>query len=190
MMRPWLLILTIAAIVAGTSFGIHRWTVSEAIEEGRPTADRRNVERTQQQQAAARIDTLTNLLTVLEQKLEERPLDSMLVISAANVAYDLGNFEKAERYYRTFLEKIDPNNTNAKVDMSFVVFQAGRRDEAIQILRDVVAAEPKNQIAMYNLAYMLDQTGDAAGSMDMMKKVRDADPTSQLGQQAAALLKR
>lgn len=187
-MRSWVLILAITVIVAGTSFGIHRWQVAEATEEGRPTAERRNAERTQQQQAAARVDTLKSLLTVLEQKLADRPLDSMLVISAANVAYDLGRFDQAERYYRTFLEKIDPSNAAAKIDMAYVVFQSGRHDDAIAILQSVIETNPKNQTAMFNLAYMLDQKGDAKGSMDMMAKVRDADPTSQLGQQAASLL--
>jgi tetratricopeptide (TPR) repeat protein len=189
-MRPWLLIVGIVVVVAGTSFAVHRWTVSEAVEAGRPTAERRTTERTTQQQKAARVDTLVNLLTVLEQKLVDRPMDSMLVISAANVSYDLGQFDKAERYYRRYIDKIDNSSIPAQIDLAFVIFQQGRKDEAADLLRSIISRDPKNQTAMYNLAYMLDQMGDAKGSKEMMQQVRDADPTSQLGRTAKQLLKR
>ena len=188
-MRHWLLIVGIVVVVAGTSYTVHRWTVSEAVEAGRQTAERRTAERTMQEQKTARVDTLVKLLTVLEQKLVERPLDSMLVISAANITYDLGQFDKAERYYRTYIDKIDNSSVPAQIDLAYVIFQQGRKDEAADLLRSIISRDPKNQMAMYNLAYMLDQMGDSKGSKEMMQNVRDVDPTSQLGQTASALLK-
>ncbi len=184
----WPAILSIVIGVAAVSFGIHRWIIDQATEEGRPIAEQRATQRAEQQRQAERADTLTSLLTVLEQRLEERPLDSMLVISAANVAYDLGRFDQAERYYRRFIDSIDPANPAPRIDLAYVVFREGRQDEALDLLHDVLQRYPTNQTAMFNMAYILDQLGRTAEATTWMEKCRDANPNSPLGQQATQIL--
>ena len=124
----WMTILGIVLSVSAKSFSVHRWIVNDAIEEGRPIATERTAQREAQEREAARTDTLTSLLGVLELRLQEKPLDSMLVISAANVAYDLGQFEQAETYYRRFIDSIDTDHPAAQIDLSYVVFRSGGRD--------------------------------------------------------------
>ena len=184
----WISILVIVVGVAGLSFSIHRWIVSEGIEEGRSIAEERTAQREQQASAAARIDTLTSLLGVLELRLADKPLDSMLVISAANVAYDLGRYELAETMYRRFIDSIDTQNTAARIDLAYVVFRGGRQDDGVDILKDVLKRDPSDQTAMFNMAYMLDQMGRTDEALKQMMACRDADPDSQLGQQAAAII--
>ena len=184
----WISILVIVVGVAGLSFSIHRWIVSEGIEEGRSIAEERTAQREQQASAAARIDTLTSLLGVLELRLADKPLYSMLVISAANVAYDLGRYELAETMYRRFIDSIDTQNTAARIDLAYVVFRGGRQDDGVDILKDVLNRDPSDQTAMFNMAYMLDQMGRTDEALKQMMACRDADPDSQLGQQAAAII--
>ncbi len=181
-------ILGIVLSVSAVSFSVHRWIVSAATEEGRPIAEQRQAQRELQERQAARIDTLTSLLGVLELRLQEKPYDSMLVISAANVAYDLKEYEQAETYYRRFIDSIDSDNPAARIDLSFVVFQSGRQEEAIGLLENVVERYPNNQTAMYNMAYLLDQMGRSTEAVSWMTRCRDADPDSPLGRQAASIL--
>lgn len=181
-------ILSLVVVVAAASFSIHRWIVGQATEEGRPIAEQRATQRAEQQRQAERADTLTSLLTVLEQRLEERPLDSMLVISAANVAYDLGRYDLAERYYRRFIDSIDPANPAPRIDLAYVVFREGRENEALDLLHEVLRRFPTDQTAMFNMAYMMDQLGRTAEATTWMEQCRDANPTSPLGRQAAQIL--
>jgi len=181
-------ILGIVLGVSAVSFSIHRWIVSDAVEVGRPIAEQRTAQREQQQQMAARTDTLKSLLGVLELRLRERPLDSMLVISAANVAYDLGMDEQAEMYYRRFIDSIDSDNPAARIDLSYVVFRSGRQDEAIGLLENVIERYPSNQTAMYNMAYLLGQMGRSSDAISWMTRCRDVNPDSPLGRQAASIL--
>ena len=184
----WMAILGIVLGVSAISFSVHRWILSEATEEGRPIAEQRAEQRATQERQIARTDTLTSLLGVLEQKLQDEPLDSMLVISAANVAYDLGDVERAERYYRRFIDSIDSENPAPRIDLSYVVFRDGREDEAIGLLEDVIERYPDNQTAMFNMAYMMDQMGRTDEAISWMERCRDTNPDTPLGRQAASIL--
>lgn len=181
-------ILGIVLSVSAISFSVHRWIVNDAIEEGRPIATERTAQREAQEREAARTDTLTSLLGVLELRLQEKPLDSMLVISAANVAYDLGQFEQAETYYRRFIDSIDTDHPAAQIDLSYVVFRSGRQEEALGLLETVIERYPKNQTAMFNMAYMLDQLGRPSDAVSWMERCRDVNPDTPLGRQAASIL--
>ena len=180
-----------AAIVIGVSavsFTVHRSIVADAVETGRPIAEKRQKDISERERVHARTDTLKNVLSNLETALADRPYDSMLVISAANIAYDLQEFETAERYYRRYLENIDNSDASVLVDLSFVVFQQGESDDAIEILTNVVDADPSNQTAMFNLAYMYEQLQQPDEAMNWIERCRDANPDSPIGQQAAAIL--
>ena len=184
----WLAILGIVLGVSFISWGINKYLVDQAIEEGRPRAEERTAQRERHDKAQARVDTLETVLGELSARLDENPTDSMLVISAANIAYDLARYAEAERYYNLFLENIDPSNVAARIDLSFVTFQQGRTEEAFEMLHKVIKQEPSNQTAMFNLAYLYDQSGQQEEALDWMTKCRDADPTSQLGKQAIQVI--
>ena len=105
-----LLIVTVVIVVAGSSYGVSRMVINDAVAAAKPLADERNAQREQmlkaeQQQMMlhARQDTLTTLLARLEEKLQQSPTDSMLLISAGNIAYDLQQYGQAEKNYETFL---------------------------------------------------------------------------------------
>lgn len=181
-------------LIAGTSFGINRWLVQQAVEAGKPKADSIAAAQhaasapVEDPQVEARRKQLSNLLDTVEVKLRNTPTDSMLVISAANLAYDLGDFEKAERYYSTFLEKIDPKNAQVTIDYGFVLFQLGKVDEGIAKVEGVVKSQPKNQTALYNLGIMHIRSNKPESALEWMKRCQKADPSSDVGKRAAAVI--
>lgn len=188
-MWRWALAAGVVLVVAASSFGVQRYLIGLAEDEGKPLAQERAAQRAAQEEERQRTDTLEKMLLLVQQRLEERPLDSMLVISAANIAYDLGAFAVAEVYYNRFLDSIDPRNTAAAIDRAFVVFQQGRHSDAQSMLQRVIDAEPGNQTAMYNMAFMMHEAGHVEQSRTWMERVVAADPSSQIGKTAAEVLK-
>lgn len=189
------LVIGIVIVVAGSSYGVSRMMVNDAVAEAKPLADQRNAQRAkiqeaeqQQMRVAARQDTLTKLLLRLEEKLHQSPADSMLLISAGNVAYDLQEYNKAERHYKSFLDKYSNGQTAVKIDYGFTVFQTGKQDQGIKILRNVLDNDRNNQTALFNLAYMYQQQGKADSTRELLTRCRDANPTSDIGKNAAGVL--
>lgn len=193
----WYSAVVAVLAVSAATFGVHRHLVDSAIKEAAPLIAKRDSIRVasgesalEAKRAAAHRDTLENLLTIIEQELQKHPADSMLIISAANTAYDLEKFDVAEHYYRMFLENIDNTSILARIDLAYVIFRSGNIHKSISMLRDVIKKEPTNQMAMFNLAYIYDQTGKPELAKTWIKKCRDANPNSQLGRQADAILRK
>lgn len=189
--RPAILIISLVVLVTATSFGISRLLINNSIAEAKPLADQREAQRTQlreaerQQEAVqARRDTLSRLLTILEERLQSNPADSMLLISAGNIAYDLQQYAHAERHYKTFLDNFTRNQTSVKIDYGFAVFQNGNKQEGIRILKSVITTEPTNQTALFNLAYMYQQLDEIDNTRKLLTACRDVDPASAIGQNA------
>jgi len=136
-------------------------------------------------QAQERQSRLTGLLATLEDSLKTRPLDSMMVVSAGNISYDLGQFDKAARYYQIFLGKIDPSNTAVRIDYAYALFQMGRGGDGMQELRSIIDREPKNQSALFKLAVMYAQKQDVEQAMHWFRQCRQVDSTSAIGERAA-----
>lgn len=182
-------------LIAGTSYGINSMLVQQAVEAGKPKADSIAAAQhatsapEEDPQEAARRKQLSNLLDTVERKLRATPTDSMLVISAANLAYDLGDFENAARHYRTFLEKIDPKNAQVIIDYGFVLFQLGKVDEGIAKVEGVVKIQPTNQTALFNLGIMHIRSNKPESALEWMKRCQKANPTSDVGKRAAAVIK-
>ena len=178
------LAVAIVALAGGGSFAITRYRISQDIEKGKGLAQERAAERDRQQSAVTRQKTMTDLLTTLEDSLQRRPLDSMLLISSANISYDLGQFDKATTYYKRFLENVDPSNTAIRIDYAYSLYQTGKQDEGKTVLTDVIRSEPRNQVAMLNLAVMYAQERNFDEALTWFKRCRDADPSSELGKRA------
>lgn len=191
----WIVAICVVLGISTTTFLVHRYRVDSAIKEAAPLIANRdsvriasNEKELGSEKAAARRDTLENLLKVIELELKKRPADSMLVISAANTAYDLEKFDIAERYYRQFLDNIDKTNNAVKIDLAYVMFRNGKAEESISTIRNVIRKEPNNQIAMFNLAYIYEQTGKPELAKTWIKKCVEVNPNSELGKQASRIL--
>jgi len=185
-----LIALLVIAGVGGASFGISRWLNSQAAEAGMKLVEERKKSMAaptpaEDPEVAKRKTMLESMLKIVKQKLVERPADSMLLVSAGNMSYDLGLFEPAERYYKDFLDNVDQNNIRVRIDYAYVVFQNGRKDEALTIMKKVIKQHPKDQTALYNLGVMYIQAKNTDEALKAMKACRDAAPETELGKRAA-----
>lgn len=162
--------------------------ISADADAGREKALQRASQRHADEESAARELKLTTLLATIEDSLAARPLDSMLVVSAANISYDLGQFDKASRYYRRFLDAINPSASAVRVDYAYCLFQTGKQSDAIAELEAVIQNEPKNQSALFNMAVMYTQMSRMDKAMLWFKRCQQADPSSPIGQRATVAL--
>jgi|GEM_PF-431326 len=196
--RPFsaiLIISTVVVAVTGASLFISRSIVNAAISKGAPLAEQRKQQRDleqksqeQQKKELEHLRSLTQLLHEVEEKLNDKPNDSMLVISAANLAYDIKDFSKAERYYKHFLSAVAPGNIPAQIDLAYVEFQLGRTDDALGMIRRIADHHPQNQTALYNAAYLYTQMGKQDSVRYYLELCIQADPTSEAGVNAQKVL--
>ncbi len=179
------LALLIVLLVGGGSYAISRYVISGNSEKGKGLAEQRAAERSRQQGATSRNTTLTRLLTSLEDSLQTRPLDSMLLISAANISYDLEQFDKAARYYEMFLKEIDPSNAAIRIDYAYSLYKTGKQAAGKSVLEGIIQRDPRNQAALLNLAVMFAQDRQFDEALKWFTRCRDTDPASDLGKRAA-----
>ena len=188
MTRPVLAAIVGVLLLAGLSFGITRWQIADAQADGKAKADSAAAANAPMLAEQAKRDTLEKLLNTVVERVKSMPNDSMLVISAANIAYNLERYDVAERFYRRFLDSIDAKNVNVRIDYAYTVYMNGRMDEAVGILQGILARAPKHQAAMYNLGILYLRSEDTERGLEWMKKCRDVDSTTDVGKRAANLV--
>lgn len=186
--RPLTVAVIGVLVIAALSFGITRWQISQAQSEGKAKADSAATANAPMLAEQARRDTLSRLLDTLTAKADQFPNDSMLVVSAANIAYNLERFDVAERFYQRFLDSIDPKNVDVTIDYAYSVFMNGRTRQAIGILEDVIKRQPRNQAALYNLGILHLRSESTDKGLEWMRRCRDADPASDIGRRAANVI--
>lgn len=187
-LRVVMAFVAVAVGVSATSFGISRARITSDREAGRVIADSLEAERSASTQAASRRQQLEALLARVEQQLQSKPLDSMLIRSAGNLAYDLGKFDVAARYYRVFLDSIDANIVEVAIDLGYAVFESGNPDEGRRIIESVIQKYPNNQVALYNLGIMYLRSNDVDAGRHWLQRCMDIDRTSDAGKRAAEIL--
>lgn len=186
--RMWpivVLSVIVALAVGGTSLFVSRDIIASDIKSGKPTAQKREQARQDQKRVDTRLESLTKLLGTLKDSLVVYPDDSMLVISTANISYDLGKFAEAVGYYQHFLERVDPLNTAVRIDFAYALFQTGQQEQGIAELKRVIERQPKNQTALINLAVMFAQRRQFDEAKKWFIRCRDIDPKSDIGRRAA-----
>ncbi|MBU3698498.1 MAG: tetratricopeptide repeat protein [Candidatus Kapabacteria bacterium] len=184
----WGLVASIIVVVGGGSWALSRMAISSNIEAGKEEALKRADQRQADEEVVARERKLSSLLATIEDSLAARPLDSMLVISAANIAYDLGQFDKASRFYGRFLDSIDASVTSVRIDYSYALFQTGQQKEALAELESIIKKDPKNQSALFNIAVMHTQMQQFDQAKTWFERCRAADPASPIGERAKLAL--
>jgi tetratricopeptide (TPR) repeat protein len=188
-------IFTAAGIAAGASYGIVRFRVAEDVKQGKAIADERAARKQEQQLADSmqirivkRRRSLTGLLRVVEDSLRARPLDSMLLISAGNISYDIGEFDKAVRFYRSFLTSVDPGNTMVRIDYAYALYASGKQTEGIDEMKRVISRAPTNQAALLNLAAMYGQMNKFNEAVEWFTRCRDVNASTDYGKRASMAL--
>jgi tetratricopeptide (TPR) repeat protein len=133
-----------------------------------------------------------NLLTPAQQgafdalsNLQTHPTDPESLRTMANFYYDERNVlaqtdpvaaldtgQQAIRYFERYLA-VAPQDNNARVDMSALLFYTGQTDQAIQLVGDVLKQDKNNVNANYNLGvfYWQGPRRDFTGAAAQFEKV-------------------
>lgn len=188
-------IIIAAGIAAGGSYAVVRFRVAQDVETGKGLAEQRASQQREQQLADSlqvrmeqRKRSLSGLLRVVEDSLRARPLDSMLLISAGNISYDIGEFDKAVRFYRSFLTSVDPSNTMVRIDYAYALYASGKQSEGIDEMKRVISRAPTNQAALLNLAAMYGQMNQLDEAVVWFTKCRDVNASTDYGKRASMAL--
>jgi tetratricopeptide (TPR) repeat protein len=188
-------IIIAAGIAAGGSYAVVRYRVAQDVETGKGLAEQRASQQREQQLAdslQARMEqrkrSLSGLLRVVEDSLRARPLDSMLLISAGNISYDIGEFDKAVRFYRSFLTSVDPSNTMVRIDYAYALYASGKQTDGIDEMKRVISRAPTNQAALLNLAAMYGQMNQLDEAVVWFTKCRDVNASTDYGKRASMAL--
>jgi len=188
-------IIIAAGIAAGGSYAVVRYRVAQDVETGKGLAEQRASQQREQQLADAlqvrmeqRKRSLSGLLRVVEDSLRARPLDSMLLISAGNISYDIGEFDKAVRFYRSFLTSVDPSNTMVRIDYAYALYASGKQTDGIDEMKRVISRAPTNQAALLNLAAMYGQMNQLDEAVVWFTKCRDVNASTDYGKRASMAL--
>jgi tetratricopeptide (TPR) repeat protein len=188
-------IVIAAGIAAGGSYAVVRYRVAQDVETGKGLAEQRASQQREQKLADSlqvrmeqRKRSLTGLLRVVEDSLRARPLDSMLLISAGNISYDIGEFDKAVRFYRSFLTSVDPSNTMVRIDYAYALYASGKQTEGIDEMKRVISRAPTNQAALLNLAAMYGQMNQLDEAVVWFTKCRDVNASTDYGKRASMAL--
>jgi len=185
---PLVAIVAVALVVSASSFGVSRFLLATDREVGAAIADSLERERSSVNAASERRRSIEELLEKVEQQLTSKPLDSMLVRSAGNLAYDLGRFADAARYYRTFLDNIDGTATEVRIDLGYAVFETGEPKDGMAIIESVIRDNPTNQVALYNLGIMHLRMNNTDEGRRWLEKCFRIDSASDAGKRAAAIV--
>lgn len=133
--------------------------------------------------------------------LEEDPTDSEALLGMGNLYFDLrdqtGNLTFAQLsadYYEDYLE-IEPDDNDARTDLSAAYFYAGQTDAAIQEVGRVLESDPEHLQANYNLGiFYWRGRQDYAGAASQFRHVIELSAESGsphsaiIGEQASASL--
>ncbi len=117
------------------------------------TSDKTKVDGTPEEIEAANSDDAEVARKALEVLLEKNP-DSAMLLARLGAAYRKVDAARSLDYYKR-AAAIDPTNADYATGYSSALVQARRFNEAVAVLRQVIAAAPQNYAAHANLATAL-----------------------------------
>ena len=100
-----------------------------------------------------------------------------------------GRYEQAITHYLAVL-KLDPGSAEAQAGLAWVLFQAGRPDQALPIVDRALQRAPDLQLALWTTANILLYAGsDPVGALDLIRRMErlqlSAEVRKQVGELAA-----
>ncbi|MBI3578440.1 MAG: tetratricopeptide repeat protein [Ignavibacteriales bacterium] len=123
----------------------------------------------------------------MERQIAANPNDSQAMLRLANFLQDNRFYDKAIKYYGSYLEK-NPKDTNARVDFGICFFDLGKLGEAQKQMELALKTDPKHQVAHLNLGIVNLRAGKMKEANEWFKRAVDLGPTTSAGQQAQQFL--
>jgi tetratricopeptide (TPR) repeat protein len=118
---------------------------------------------------------LANALKAYETALKLLPEQAEIANDLGRLAFRLGMKPVAEKLFRHYLA-LHPSSFEAANNLACAVRDQGRFDEAIEILRPVIAARPADPMLWNTLGTVLAEQGDPAGAQTFFDEALRLDP--------------
>ena len=96
-------------------------------------------------------------------------------MNMAKVLGDLGEYQKARKYYREVL-RLNPNQSQPHILIADLYRLEGKKDEAIYEYREASKIEPSNINIRNQLALLYSQKGDMERAIDEYQRILTVDP--------------
>lgn len=121
-------------------------------------------------------------LDELLKDLQKNPDDRRLIVSVANLYYDVGKYDKALFYYNSAIQKND-KEPDIIIDAAVCYFNLGDYVKAQDFVERALKINPEHTIGLFNLGIILSARGQEEKAAGIWKKVLDIAPNSpQAGQ--------
>ena len=118
-----------------------------------------------------------NKLATLEQLISKEPQNPDYRTQAANLYYDLGQYDKAADFYQQSLD-IHPQDPNVETDLASCFHYLGQEDKALEILDRVLQYSPGFPQAMFNKGIVLaDGKKDVKAGIIIWEDLLRLDPS-------------
>lgn len=123
----------------------------------------------------------------VQARLLQRPDDPAIITEAANLFFDIGNYEEAVPLYRRALES-DPDDSALRTDLGTALNRLELREEAVAEFQRVLSVDPGFTTAKFNLGIVYLQMGDQDRAREWFERTVRDDPSSPLATQARTQL--
>jgi tetratricopeptide (TPR) repeat protein len=107
-----------------------------------------------------------------------KPEDPGLLYNLGECYDHLGDATRAERYYRECLAQV-PNQVACRHALVVLLVRTNRRPEAVQLVQDWLAKEPKLAAAYAEDAWLYHQAGDLPRAQGRLQQALELDPHEQ-----------
>lgn len=130
----------------------------------------------------------TAIIADIKAKLKDKPNDSDLLFSLADVYFELRRFDEAANYYKKVIE-IKPDNPDAYKEAGLALHYMGKSNEGIKYIEEGLKKNPYHQKMWLTKGFILAHgIGDMKAAASAWEKTRTLDPESQAGRAATEYL--
>jgi tetratricopeptide (TPR) repeat protein len=134
-------------------------------------------------------NALRDQLMKQEEILKTKPNDQDALVSAANLNFDLKNYEKAAEYYDHAV-KNDPNNVNLITDLGSSWLWMNQPIKAIEYYDRSLKIDPNHFQTLMNLGIARMSSGNRAGAAEAWEKLVSVYPDHPEAQMLRDAIKR
>ena len=117
---------------------------------------------------------LRRAVRMLNELLDEDPLNTDALETLGKIYFEQGHFEEAERYFLELTE-MDPAHPRVHQLLGLLYSEQGKWDEAIMELEEAVEIEPSDE-TMRELGWTLNMVGDKDGAISVLEEALDMNP--------------
>ncbi|MCX7876740.1 MAG: tetratricopeptide repeat protein [Melioribacteraceae bacterium] len=116
----------------------------------------------------------------LKAEVDKNPNDTLKIREYADMLTLAHKPDEAIEYYSKII-KIDPKRVDVFLQLTYIHFNKGEFDKALDYTNKALAVEKDNLIATYNLGAILNAKGDKRQAINIWKNLAQKYPNTEVG---------